>query len=187
SLQGAGAEALHRHLWFDVLHAHWLPRPARDHRRDHADRDLAAGAAWPLHPEAPFRLRGRRLVLALRRRRVARPVHLRLLAVAQSAAHYGTQATLPAGYLRSWGAISPTRHASIRSRNSTRDSAMRTVSALLSLRDSSSLPRPPRDRCSRADPRLTTMAPSTRSISTRIKSCMVKQRRMTAAVLSGIP
>ena len=36
-------------------------------------------------PDAPLRLRGGRLVLALRRRGVARPVHLRLLAVARRA------------------------------------------------------------------------------------------------------
>ena len=35
----------------------------------------------PLHAEAPLRLRGRGLVLALRRRGLAGPVHLRLLAV----------------------------------------------------------------------------------------------------------
>ena len=44
--------------------------------------DLAARAARALHAQASLRLRGGRLVLALRRRGVARPVHLRLLAVA---------------------------------------------------------------------------------------------------------
>ena len=38
--------------------------------------------ARPLHARAPLRLRGRGLVLALRRRRLARPLHRRLLAVA---------------------------------------------------------------------------------------------------------
>ena len=47
-------------IWLRVLSGHFTPEPA-------------------------FRLRGGRLVLALRRRGVARPVHLRLLAVALTA------------------------------------------------------------------------------------------------------
>jgi cytochrome c oxidase subunit 3 len=68
-------------LRLDVLHAHRLPRPARDGGRDHAHGHLAAGVARALHRHPAFRLRGGRLVLALRRRGVARPVHLCLLAV----------------------------------------------------------------------------------------------------------
>ncbi len=67
----------------DVLHAHRLPRPARHARRDHAAGDLAARDERSLHADAPLRLRGDRVVLALRGRGVAGAVHLRVLAVSQ--------------------------------------------------------------------------------------------------------
>src|SRR3546814_1038420 len=62
-----------------ILHGDRLPRLPR-HRRN----DLPGGLPVPrdegaLHHRTAFRLRGRRLVLALRRRRLAVPVHLHLL------------------------------------------------------------------------------------------------------------
>ena len=73
------------HLRLDLLHADRLPRSARDDRRHHADGGLAAGAARAFHARPALRLRGGVLVLALRRRGVAGPVHLRVLAVAEPA------------------------------------------------------------------------------------------------------
>ena len=66
------------HLWLDLLHGDRLPRlPC--HRRHHLPHRLPGpGDARRLHAEAAFRLRGSRLVLALRRRGVAVPVHLHL-------------------------------------------------------------------------------------------------------------
>ena len=66
------------HLWLDLLHGDRLPRlPC--HRRHH----LPDGLPVPRHrrrfyPEAAFRLRGGRLVLALRRRGMALSLHLHL-------------------------------------------------------------------------------------------------------------
>ncbi len=58
-----------------------LPRLPRDDGRDHAVGGAGARAARPLHGGQPLRLRRRGLVLALCRRRLARPVRRRLLAV----------------------------------------------------------------------------------------------------------
>src|SRR5579871_5828205 len=85
-LHAARPAARHRHLRLDVLHADRLPRPARDDRRDHAARDLAARREGPLHARAALRVRGRVVVLALRRRGVARSVRLRLLALGRETA-----------------------------------------------------------------------------------------------------
>jgi cytochrome c oxidase subunit III len=73
----------HGHLRLHVLHADRLPRPARDPRSDHADRDPAPNSlsGTLLEPGTALRIRGRGLVLALRRRRVADPVRVRVLAV----------------------------------------------------------------------------------------------------------
>ena len=65
----------------DLLHADRISRTARDDRCDHADRDADPIDARPLHSGAPLRVRGRGVVLALRRRGVDRVVHLRLLAL----------------------------------------------------------------------------------------------------------
>ena len=68
----------HRHhgsTFFMLTGFHGL----RHDRRDHAAGDLAAHLRQPLHAEAPLRVRGGRLVLALRRRGLARPVRVRLL------------------------------------------------------------------------------------------------------------
>ena len=73
-------------LRLDLLHADRIPRLPRHGGRDDAGRDLGAHPPGPLHPEEALRLRRRRLVLALRRRGVARPLHLRLLAVASPGA-----------------------------------------------------------------------------------------------------
>src|SRR5690606_31485918 len=75
------AARLGRHLRLDVLHADRFPRSARADRLDHAVRRVAARDARPFHAGAALRVRGRRLVLALRRRRLARPLRLRLLAL----------------------------------------------------------------------------------------------------------
>ncbi len=85
-----GLQPLDGHLRFDVLHADRLPRPARDDRRHHADGDLAARDEGSLHPAASLRVRSRGLVLALRRRGVARPLHLRLLDLIESRPHGAT-------------------------------------------------------------------------------------------------
>ncbi len=62
---------------------------ARHGGRHHADGDLVPRDERSFHPAAPFRLRGRRVVLALRRRGLARAVYLRLLAVARSRVRRG--------------------------------------------------------------------------------------------------
>ena len=152
-----GLRLSHRHLRLDVLHAHRLPRPARDHRRDHADGDLAARAARPLHPQAPLRLRGGGLVLALRRRGVARPVHLRVLAVAHRRQGRPRHPPLGVGRLRrpasGCGSRNPSRQATNSSTNSAIDRLMRTVRARASCAESSSPP--PRERWNSPEPRLT--------------------------------
>ena len=74
-----GLHARHRHLRLDVLHAHRLPRFPRDAGRHHAGVHLAADPEGTLHAGTPFRLRSRGLVLALRRRGLVGPVHLRVL------------------------------------------------------------------------------------------------------------
>src|SRR5579864_3742143 len=107
-LPGDGAASEHRHLRLDVLHAHRLPWSARHHRRDHADGDLAAGAARAFHAAAALRLRSRLLVLALRRRGVARPVHIRLLVVIgrnRLRRFRRTSASLPDRPRRDFGAL----------------------------------------------------------------------------------
>ena len=85
-LHGARPAARHRHLRLDLLHADRISRPARHRRRHHADRHLVPGDERPFHSAAAFRLRSRGLVLAFRRRGVARAVYLRLLAVGAGAA-----------------------------------------------------------------------------------------------------
>ncbi len=69
------------HLRLDVLHADRLPRFPRDHGRDHAGGDVVPLLEGPLHADASLRVRRRGLVLALRRRGVAGPVRVRVLAV----------------------------------------------------------------------------------------------------------
>ena len=66
------------HLRLDVLHGDGLPRRARDHRHDLPARLPAPRDRRRLHAEAALRLRGGRLVLALRRRGLAVPVRLHL-------------------------------------------------------------------------------------------------------------
>ena len=70
-LQRAQPQAVDGRLRLDVLHAHGVPRRARDDRRDHALGDARARDQGPLRQEPPLRLRGRRVVLALRRRGLA--------------------------------------------------------------------------------------------------------------------
>ena len=77
-----GPAARHRHLRLDLFHADRISRPARHGGRHHAHGDLVPGDERPFHAAAAFWLRSRRVVLALRRRGVARAVYLRLLAVA---------------------------------------------------------------------------------------------------------
>src|SRR3989344_9487889 len=80
-LHRTGTYPENRRLWRDVLHAHrvsWFPR---DHGHDHADRHPRPLDRGPFPSRPPLRLRGRGLVLALRGRGVARPVHLRVLAL----------------------------------------------------------------------------------------------------------
>ena len=74
----AGLWLLEPHLRLDLLHGDRLPRLPCDRRHDLPARVLVPGAARPFHAEAAFRLRGRRVVLAFRRRGVAVPVHLHL-------------------------------------------------------------------------------------------------------------
>ena len=64
----------------DVLYGDGLPWRACDHRHDFPSRLPAARQRWPVHAPATLGLRVRRMVLALRRRRVVVPVllHLRL-------------------------------------------------------------------------------------------------------------
>jgi hypothetical protein len=67
-----------RHLLVDLLHGDRLPRLPR-HRRHHLPCGLPRPCAeGPVHAGAPFRLRGGGVVLALRRRGLAVPVHLHL-------------------------------------------------------------------------------------------------------------
>ena len=80
-----GLDARHGCVRVHVLHADRISRPARHHRRDHAHGDLVARAERPLHAEPALRVRGGRVVLALRGRGLARLVLLRLLAVTREA------------------------------------------------------------------------------------------------------
>ena len=107
-----------------------------------------------LHPQAPLRLRGGGLVLALRRRGVARPVHLRVLAVdaRRAARALGVRRLADGQRVRERG--TPARQATNSSTNSASDRLMRMVRARASLRESSSPP--PRERWNSAEPRLTT-------------------------------
>ena len=74
----AGFKYRRPHLRLDLLHGHRLPRRARHHRHDVPDRVPVPRAGRPFHAQAALRLRGGRLVLALRRRRLAVPVHVHL-------------------------------------------------------------------------------------------------------------
>ena len=65
------------HLRFGVLHGDRLPRVSRAGRHDLPDRVPGARLQGPLHPAAALRVRSGRVVLALRRRGVAVPVHRR--------------------------------------------------------------------------------------------------------------
>src|SRR5262249_3288357 len=127
-LDRTGSAPVDGYLWLDVLHADRLPRSARDDRRDHAVDHLAARAEGPLHAATSLRVRSGRLGLALRRRRLARPVYFRVLAV---------EVYLPGGI--PCGAMSPAYQASIKSRNKTTDSPTRQVSARAIFRESSTL------------------------------------------------
>jgi hypothetical protein len=69
------------HLRLHVLHAHRFPRHARDPGRDHAERDLVPLCEGSLQQGQPLRFRSRGLVLALRRRGLARVVRIRLRAL----------------------------------------------------------------------------------------------------------
>ena len=65
-------------LRLDLLHGDRLPRLPRDHRHDLPDRLPVAGDTRRFQAGAAFRLRGRRLVLAFRRRGLALPFRLHL-------------------------------------------------------------------------------------------------------------
>jgi len=65
-LHGTRTHAVHRHLRIDVLHADGLPRRTRDARCHHVARHLVPNYEGSLHAAATLRLRGRRVVLALR-------------------------------------------------------------------------------------------------------------------------
>ena len=66
------------HLRLHVLHGDRLPRRACDHRHAVPHRLPLPRARRRLHAQAALRVRGGRLVLALRRRRVAVPLHVHL-------------------------------------------------------------------------------------------------------------
>ena len=66
------------HVRLHVLHGDRLPRRARDHRHAVPHRLPVPRARRRLHAQAALRLRGGRLVLALRRRRLAVPLHVHL-------------------------------------------------------------------------------------------------------------
>jgi hypothetical protein len=74
-------EADHRGLRLDLLHADRVPRLPRHRRRHHADGDLVPLPEGPFHPHPPLRVRRGGLVLALRRRRLAWPLYLCILAI----------------------------------------------------------------------------------------------------------
>src|SRR6185437_15143341 len=192
-LQGVRPEAVNGHLRLDVLHAHRLPRPARDDRRHHAVGDLAPRAARPFHRAEALRVRGGGLVLALRRRSVARPVYIRLLAVvglaksrprallaSASMRRYrlirrpvqGLQRTAPGMGCSPWGVISPMYQAMMSSAKSRSDSEIRIVRARAILRESCSPL--PRERWRKANPRLTTIAMSTARISSRTRDSILR-------------
>jgi hypothetical protein len=80
-LQRAQPEAHDRRLRLDVLPAHRFPRLPRDDRHDHADRHPLSQRRGAFQARAPLRLRRGGVVLALRRRGLARAFHLRLLAI----------------------------------------------------------------------------------------------------------
>ncbi len=67
------------HLYVDLLHGDGLPRLPRAGRHDLPDRLPDPRREGPVQAQAAFRLRGRCLVLALRRRGLAVPVLLHLL------------------------------------------------------------------------------------------------------------
>ena len=83
-LHRARPAARYGHLRRDFFHVDRVPRPARHARRNHARGHLVAGAARAFHAAAPLCIRGGCLVLALRRRRLARPVLFRLLALSDA-------------------------------------------------------------------------------------------------------
>src|SRR5690606_30291445 len=91
-LPGDEPQAHDRHLRLDFLHADRLPRPARDAGSDHADGHLAASDEKALYAGEPFRLRSSCVVLALCRRRLARPLHIRLLDVGRQEGAYSRTA-----------------------------------------------------------------------------------------------
>ncbi|CAA9401213.1 MAG: Cytochrome c oxidase polypeptide III, partial [uncultured Ramlibacter sp.] len=80
-LQRPQPEADLGRLRLHLLHADRLPRLPRDRRHADAAVHHAAADGGTLHPGEALRLRGRRLVLALRRRRVAGPVRAGVLAL----------------------------------------------------------------------------------------------------------
>src|SRR6185312_4319473 len=88
-----------QHLRFDLLHGDRLPRFPRDRRDDLPDRLPHSREPRRLHAQAAFRIRGGGLVLALRRRRVAVPVHLDLRLGRMGRAARGAH-TLFAGWVR---------------------------------------------------------------------------------------
>jgi cytochrome c oxidase subunit 3 len=71
-----------------------ISRPACDGGGHHADGDLVQGPAGALHAQAAFWLRSGRLVLALRRRGLAWPVLLRLLAVTRQVQRFNPSAVI---------------------------------------------------------------------------------------------
>ncbi len=84
-LQRTEPEAVDGGLRLDVLHVDRLPRFPRDDRRDHAVGNARPSVPRPFRRRAPFRVRGRSVVLALRRRRVVASVHTRVLALTSNA------------------------------------------------------------------------------------------------------
>src|SRR5690606_8454467 len=86
-VQGPEPEAVVGHLRLDLLHADRLPRLPRDRGRDHAVGGAVPDHQGPLYARPALRIRGGRVVLALRRRRLAGPVRRRLLVVVASPGH----------------------------------------------------------------------------------------------------